>query len=473
MKMEPALERHDATLHAGNAPAATPAASRMRSRLTLLALCMAVIVAQVDTSVVNLATRPIGEAFHASVGALQWVIDAYNLLYAGLLLSGGLLADLHGRRRVFNAGAAVFVVASLACALASSIGMLVAGRALAGVGAALLLPASLAIVRVAWPDPAARARALGIWAACNGVALAIGPTLGGVLIEAFGWRSVFAMVIPLGVLAIVLARVSIAESSDPQQRHFDGFAQLLGGATLGALALAAIEVQRAPGPAAGALALALASLAAFVAVERRRGTQALVPLEIFRARRFRAAMIATAAMTFGMYGTLFLVPLTWQASGLLDALHAGIALVPTALAFVLVSPLSGPISNRIGTRLLTCGGVLVIACGLLAIGLASGSSSVAPFEIGLTLTGIGMGFATGPLMAEAVGAVPPRRAGTASALINVARIGGATLGVAVLGTAYALAGDATVGLRWAMMAGAGAQLVLVLLAWRDTRRSAR
>src|SRR5215469_220127 len=192
-----------------------------RQRLTLLTLCLAVLVAQVDTSVVNLAVRPIGQYFAASVGELQWVVDSYNLAYAVLLLTGGLLADLKGRRLIFMTGAAIFTAASLVCAFAPATGVLIAGRAIAGVGAALLIPASLAIIRVVWPDPAGRGRALGIWAGCNGVALAIGPTLGGVLIHQAGWRSIFLLVVPIGLAAVILALLSVPESADPQDRDFD------------------------------------------------------------------------------------------------------------------------------------------------------------------------------------------------------------------------------------------------------------
>src|SRR6185437_8655069 len=205
-------------------------------RLTLLTLCLAVLVAQVDMAVVNLATRPIGDHFHAGVGALQWVLDGYNLVYAVLLLTGGLLADLYGRRRIFMAGVAIFVVASLACAVAPSIEVLIAGRAGAGLGAALMVPASLAIIRVAWHDETERGRALGVWAACNGLAMAIGPTVGGLLIHAFGWRSIFLVVIPVGAAAFVLAPRAIEESADPHGRNFDATAQALGAAALGGLA---------------------------------------------------------------------------------------------------------------------------------------------------------------------------------------------------------------------------------------------
>lgn len=438
------------------APAACATAERRG--MTLLTLCLAVLVAQVDTAVVNLATRAIGDYFHAGVGALQWVVDSYNLTYAVLLLTGGLLADLHGRRRIFIAGTAVFTVASLLCALAPSVAVLIAARALAGVGAALLLPASLAIVRVVWRDPVERGRALGIWAACNGVAMAIGPTLGGVLIRHFGWRSIFFVVVPLSVAAMLLAIPAVPESSDPRGRHVDVGAQVTGALALGALAYAAIVFRDSPAECALAGCVAIASLAAFVSIERRHGAAALVPLELFRIGAFRGAIAATAGMTFGMYGVLFLLPLYWQGAGRLDSTGAGLALLPMALVFVFVSPWSGPLSERIGSRAVTSGGVALIASGLATIGASAGSSSLLGAELGLALTGLGMGIATGPLMTVAVGAVDAARSGTASALVNVARMTGATLGIAVLGTLFTAAHGGAAGLRAAMFAGAVVQL---------------
>ncbi|WP_396332748.1 MFS transporter [Burkholderia anthina] len=429
-----------------------------RRSVTLLTLCMAVLVAQVDTAVVNLATRAIGAYFHAGVGALQWVVDSYNLTYAVLLLTGGLLADLLGRRRIFMAGTAVFTVASLLCALAPSVSVLIGARALAGVGAALLLPASLAIVRVVWRDPVERGRALGIWAACNGVAMAIGPTLGGVLIRHFGWRSIFFVVVPLSIAAMLLAVPAVPESSDPRGRHFDGGAQITGALALGTLAYAAIVFRDSPVASAIATCIAIASFVAFIAIERRHGDAALVPLDIFRLSAFRGAIAATTGMTFGMYAVLFLVPLTWQSSGRLDSTGAGLALLPMALVFVVVSPWSGRLSERVGTRVTTAGGVAVIASGLAVIGACAASPDLLGMEIGLALTGLGMGVATGPLMTVAVGAVDVARSGTASALVNVARMTGATLGIAVLGTLFAALHGGMAGLRTAMFAGAVVQL---------------
>jgi EmrB/QacA subfamily drug resistance transporter len=437
--------------------------------LTLPTLCLAVLVAQVDTAVVNLAVRPIGEYFSAGVGALQWVVDSYNLVYAVLLLTGGLLADLKGRRLIFMAGATIFTAASVVCAVAPSIAVLIAARAVAGIGAAFLIPASLAIIRVVWRDSAERGWALGIWAGCNGLAMAIGPTLGGVLIRYFGWPSVFLVVVPLGLATLALAPLAIPESADPQDRHFDAIAQVLGGIALGGVALAAIESHTAPVIALVAIAAAGVALTLFVRIEDGRGRVALVPLDIFRIPRFRGAITATTGMTFGMYGVLFLLPLTWQGSGRLDAFGAGLALMPMALIFVAVSPFSGALARHLGARLMIGGGGAIIGVGLLLIGLAAHQFSILPVELGLALTGVGMGLATGPLMGEAVGAVAAARSGTASALINVARMVGATVGVAILGAVYAFLAGGPDGLRAAMILGGLVQIACAAVAWRTTR----
>ncbi|HEX6978732.1 MAG TPA: MFS transporter [Alphaproteobacteria bacterium] len=451
-------------------PAAASPAGRV---VVLLTMCLGVLIAQVNTSVVNLAMQPIGASFHASVAQLQWVLNAYNLAYAVLLLSGGLLADMLGRRRIFVLGAALMALAALGCGFAGSIGMLIAGCAMSGIGAALMVPASLAIIRVVWPEPAARGRALGIWASCNGLAFVIGPVLGGLLISQFGWRSVFFPVVPLGLITCLLAWAATPDSADPQGRRFDLPGQIAGAAVLGALAFAAIA---AHGGSAGSLiwlAVALAALVLFIAVERRAGPAALVPLDLFRRPAFNGAAAATAAMTFGIYGMIFLLPLSWLSSGLLSPREAGFALMPTALVFFLISMRSGSLAQRFGRRSLTATGTALIGCGLLVLAASEAGQPLALAEAGLLLAGIGMGLNTGPLLAIAVDAVSAARAGTASALINVARMSGATLGVALLGTVYGLAGGGAPGLRAAMLTGGGVQLCGALAAWLTQRSPGR
>ena len=364
------------------------------------------------------------------------------------------------------AGLAVFAAGSLVCAAAPAIPVLLAGRALTGAGAALLLPASLAALRVAWPDPAERGRALGIWTGCNGVALAIGPTLGGALIHEFGWRSVFLIVVPIGAAAFALSPFAFAESADGHGRDFDWPAQALGALALGGLAFAAIESGRAPVEAATLFALAVAALLAFIRIEARRGAAALVPLPIFAKSLFRAAATAAAGMTFGMYGMMFLLPLVWLGQGKLEPVGAGLAMTPSAAVYVVSSPFSGPLAERLGARVMISGGVAIIGCGLILIGATSGAAGIAGAEIGLALTGLGMGFATGPLAGLAVAAVPAARSGTAASLINVARMSGATIGVATLGAVFALAGGGARGLSVAMTLGGVAQIAAAASAWR-------
>jgi EmrB/QacA subfamily drug resistance transporter len=450
-----------------------PFAMRASHRLTLLALCLTVMIAHLDTFIVNLGARAIGDHFDAGVDELQWIVDSYNLVYAVSLLTGGMLADIYGRRRILMAGALIFILASLLCAAAPSAFVLICGRALAGVGGALMIPASLAIIRVVWDQPRERARALGVWAACNGVAMALGPSLGGMLIPWFGWRSIFLVVVPFGLLALIIAGYTIPESSDPQRRPFDAAAQVFGALALGSLTYAAINEQSAPRAMTAALIIAALSAVLFIAIERQKGSEALVSPDIFTIRQFRGAMIATLGMTFGGYGMVFVLPLAWQSSGRLDAAASAAALLPMSLVFVLVSPLSGALSEKLGIRVVTSGGVALMGTGLLLIGLGGLQPNISAAEFGLAMTGLGLGLAAGPLSAMAVGHVIAARAGTAAALINVARISGATIGVAILGACYAAAGGGEHGLLLSMIAGSLVQFTGAGAAWMMTRQEAR
>ena len=429
-------------------------------RVILLILCLAVLIAQVDTSVVNLAVHAIGIGLRAPLPALQWVVDAYNLSYAALLMTGGTLADLLGRRRVLQAGAAVFVLGSLLAGLAPDIGVLIAARVLAGIGAALLLPASLALIRVIWADPHERAHAIGVWAGTNGAAVAIGPTLGGWLIQTVGWRSVFLLIVPIGLAVWAWAPHAIPESRDARGRRVDLPGQLSGGLFLAALAVTAIA-HRLLWPAAG---VALLAALLFVRAERRASTGAMIPLPLLRNARLAVANGVAMAMTFGMYGVLFLLPLNWLRGGVLDATGAGLALLPMSLAFVALSHRSGPWSVRFGARRLMAGGMTLIAAGIAVLATTQAGSPLWRAEPGLFLTGIGMALNTGPVLATAVSAVEPARAGTASAMVNTARMIGATLGVGVLGSVFASGGGAGAGFRAAMVLAAGVVVLGAALA---------
>jgi MFS transporter, DHA2 family, methylenomycin A resistance protein len=447
--------------------------------LILLTMSLGVLIAQIDTSVVNLAVKQIGTSLNAGVTALQWVVDAYNLVYASLLLTAGTLADLYGRRRIFALGIALFTLGSLVCGLAPNAVVLVIGRAVAGLGAALEIPTSLAILTVAYSDTKQRAQALGVWASCNGLAFIIGPTLGGVLVETVGWRSIFLLIIPLCVVALGLTAVAVPESKDPKDRRLDVPGQVLAITALGALALAVIEGPRWGWESiASVAAFAASGFAAVLFVLRQRGADgALVPLAMFRNRVFSASLGIAAAMTFGMYAMLFLTPLYLQAARGDGALLAGVELLPMSVTFVIVSQLSGKIANAYGPRLPMTLGMALMGAGLFMLALIPLDNSLVLIEAALLVIGCGLGLNTAPVNGVAVANAPAARSGTASGLVNTARMVGATLGVAVLGAIFAMVagsspdgGHVTAGLPAAFIVGGIGEMLGAAAAFIFIRR---
>jgi predicted MFS family arabinose efflux permease len=281
------------------------------------------------------------------------------------------------------------------------------------------------------------------------------------------------LVVPLAFAAFVLAAIAVPESSDPAGRHEDFPGQILGAVVLGGLVYAGIVGHQGGLSSIIGLVLAIIALPWFLLVEHRAQGAALVPLELFHERPFCGAIAATASMTFGVYGVIFLVPLVWQSSGFLAPQTAGLALVPCALLFFLIAPRSGHMAQLIGVRVMITGGTALIACGLLVLAATDAGRPLVLAQAGLVLAGIGMGLNTGPLMSVAMDAVSAARSGTASALINVARMAGATLGVAFLGTAFALWHGGADGLRAAMLAGAAVQLCGAFAAWVTIRTRTR
>ena len=421
---------------------ATTMSAQTRHRgplLVLLTTSLGVLIAQLDLSVVNLAARHIGSDLSLGVSALQWVIDAYNLVYASLLLTGGTLADLYGRRRVFALGVVLLIAGSVVCALAPNGATLIAGRAVAGLGAALEVPTSLAILAVAYPDAKERARALGVWASCNGLAFVIGPTLGGALVDHGGWRSIFWVIVPVCAATLGLAMTAVPESSDPQGRKLDLSGQALAVLALAGLSFAVIEAPRwgwgSPIILACLIVSAIAGLA-FLRVESgQRG--ALVPLDVFALRPFSGSLACAGLMTFGMYAMLFLTPLYLQTVRGTSTLMAGIELLPMSIAFFAVSQVSGKVVNRFGARAAMTAGMFFMGAGLMMLLGITTSTSLILIEAGLLVIGVGLGLNTGPVVGVAVGALPAARSGTASGLVNTARMIGATLGIAVLGALFA------------------------------------
>jgi EmrB/QacA subfamily drug resistance transporter len=438
-------------------------------------MSLGVLIAQIDTSVVNLAVKSIGADLKASVTALQWIVDAYNLVYASLLLSAGTLADLYGRRLIFAIGIVLFAFGTLVCGLAPDVVTLVVGRAVAGLGAALEVPASLAILTIAYTDTRERTRALGVWASCYGIAMVIGPTAGGMLVDSSGWRSIFLLIVPFCAVTLFLVLTSVPESSSPQGRRLDLPGQALAIAALGSFSLAAIEGPRWGWTSTASVAAFSFSVVATALFFRRQAgaTGALVPLPMLRHRVFTACLAVAAAMTFGAYAMLFLTPLYFQAARGASALQAAVALLPMSLSFIVTSQLSGPIANKVGPRVPMTAGMALMGFGLLMLALIPLNDSLALIETALLAIGCGLGLNAGPMNAVAVANVPAARSGTASGLVNTARMIGATLGVAVLGAVFAMhvTQDAgTQGLAPAYLGGGIGELIGAAVAFAFIRR---
>jgi MFS transporter, DHA2 family, methylenomycin A resistance protein len=387
--------------------------------LTLVVMCVGMFLVLLDVTIVNVALPRLQADLGAGVGSLQWIVDGYAVALASLMLPCGDLGDRHGHKRVVLAGLAAFGAGSLAAGLAPGAGLLVAGRVVQGVGAALLLPGTLAVVSRAYPDAAQRARAIGIWAAISSLALPAGVIAGGALVDGPGWRWAFLVNLPLIAVALPVTARVVRESREPAARAPDVPGAALTAALLAALIFAIIAGSLAAGVAAAAL------LAALVAVERRR-SDPMLPAALLRRPAFAAANVVAAAMNLGTLGTLFVLTLFLQDVQGRSALGAGVAILPAFGLLAIVAPLTGRLVGRIGPRGPMVAGLLVAAGGLAL--LADDALLVASM-----LWGLGLGLLTPAVVAAAMGAVPAERAGLAAAVNNTARQAGGAIGIAASG----------------------------------------
>jgi DHA2 family methylenomycin A resistance protein-like MFS transporter len=406
--------------------------------VVLVVMCVGYFLVLLDVTIVSVALPTIGASLRAGVSGLQWVVDGYAIALASLMLAGGTIGDLHGHKRVVLTGLALFGVASVGCGVAPGTAVLVAARVVQGVGAALLLPGTLAVIANAFPERRERARAIGVWAGIGSAALPAGPLLGGALVDGIGWRAVFVINAPIVVAAFAVALRIVRESTDPQGRHLDAPGVALGGLTLAATTFAFIQAGHGGAGAAVATAVvaALALLAAFLAVERSR-RDPMLPLSLFRRRDFSTANAVAGAMNLGSLGMLFVLTLYLQRVQGRSALEAGLAMIPLFAPLTLLAPLAGRLTARIGARLPMAAGLLLAAVGIALLTGVHADSSFAALLPGLLLWGIGLGVLTPAVVAAAVGAVPGDRAGLGSAVNNTARQAGGAIGIAAFG---ALAG---------------------------------
>jgi EmrB/QacA subfamily drug resistance transporter len=431
------------------------------------AMCFALFMIMLDNTVVNVALPSIQRSLHASTASLEWTVNAYTLSFAVLLVTGGRLGDLFGRRKLFLTGVVVFAGASAAIGFSPDDTWLVAWRAVQGAGAALMMPATLSIITNAFPA-AERGRAIGTWAGVSALALAIGPVLGGFLVENVSWQSIFFINLPVAVAAVFVTLFAVRESRDETvARTVDvpGVATLTVG--LAALVLALVEGNGWHWGSAREIALyvvAVLGLAAFATVETRRRVP-MVDFAFFRSRSFLGANIVAFIVSFAMLAMFFFLALYMQDIRGYTPLQAGVRFLPSTLMIVLIAPIAGRLADRVGPRPLMTFGLLCVSGSLFWQSSLTISSSYGTLLPGFVLMGIGMAFVMSPMSTAAMNAVEPAKAGVASGILSMSRMVGGTFGVAVLGALVSTLGGSKLGellpgvpaaTRSAMAAGLGA-----------------
>jgi len=442
-----------------------------RRRLVILGICsMSLFIVGMDATIVNIALPAIHRSFHSKLSGLQWTIDAYTLVIASLLMLSGSTADRLGRRRVFQCGLALFSLGSLLCALAPNLGTLIAARIVQAIGGSMLNPVAMSIIRNVFEDPRERAQAIGVWGALFGISMALGPVLGGVLVDSVGWRSVFLVNLPVGIVAIVLTALFVPESRAPRARRPDPVGQVLVIVALASLTYAIIQGPEAGWLSAQTLGLFVVSLSAFagiVAYELRR-REPLLEVRFFRSAPFSGATVIAVALFMAIGGFLFLNTLYLQNVRGLSPLEAGLYTLPMAGVMMVVSPLCGRVVGAFGTRWPLMGGGLAVLISGLILTQITARTSFTVLVIAYVLFGAGNGLINPPITNTAISGMPPSQAGVAAAVASTGRQVGVTLGVAVLGS-LAAGGVVAVGpgfaaathVSWWIVVGLGALTVVL------------
>jgi EmrB/QacA subfamily drug resistance transporter len=410
-----------------------------RKWLTLGCVAFALFMVMLDNTVVNVALPSIQRDLGIGLSELQWTVNAYALTFAVLMLTGGKLADFLGRRRVFIAGLAIFTASSLACGLATSGEMLIAARTVQGVGAALMMPATLSIISATFPVHQ-RGLAIGIWAGVSAMALAIGPLVGGLLTEHIDWSWIFFINVPIGVLAIMAATLLIRESRDPSaDQRLDLPGLLTSAIALFALTFALIEANDHGWTSPTILSLfavAGVGLVAFVLLETHQRAP-MLDLSLFRSGTFAGANIVALLVFLAMFGVFFFVSLYVQGILGYSAVQAGAMFLPMTVLIMFVAPVAGKLSDRLGSRWLIVTGMLFLVTHLLLLSTLDVDSTFWNILPALILGGFGMGLTMTPATAAAIGSVPVAKAGIGSGVLNTFRQVGGALGIAVMGAIVA------------------------------------
>ena len=406
---------------------------------TLAAVSFGLFMIMLDNTVVNVALPSMERDLHVSIASLEWIVTAYALTFAALLITGGKLADLYGRRRIFIIGIVIFTLSSLACGLAPSAGFLIGARAVQGTGAALMSPATLSIIMATFA-PKERGRAIGIWAGVSALALAIGPLVGGLIVDNINWNWIFFVNVPVGALGIVASMFFITESRDTTaEQSIDLPGLFTSGLGLFALSYALIEGNQHGWASAEIVGLFVASaalLAGFVLVEKHQRLP-MLDLSLFRNGTFLGANVVALLVSLGMFGVFFFVSLYVQNILGYSPTKAGAIFLPMTVLIILIAPLAGQASDRIGSRWLMAGGMTILGVSLLLyqrVGVHSDFWTLLP---SLLLGGFGMALTMSPMTAAAMSSVPVDKAGVGSGVLNSFRQLGGSLGIALMGAIVA------------------------------------
>jgi EmrB/QacA subfamily drug resistance transporter len=430
--------------------------------LTLVAAYFGLVLGLIDSNAVNLALPAISTDLGGGLTAAQWTVDAYNLTFAALLLGAGALGDAVGRRRLLRLGVVVFVAASLCCALAPSLPILLTGRAVQGLAAAVMLPQGLAIAAAAFPDAAGRARATAAWAMAAATSTALGPIVGGVLTQSAGWRSIFWLNVPVGVVALAMTYRYLPESSDPRPSRLDIGSQLLAATGLAALTSALVQGRHLElALTSGLIAVAVGCTAGLVA-RQRHIAHPMIPLALLRRHSTAVGLTATFAMTFGTYGLVLINSIVFQQQRGTGPLATALQFIPMPLTYLALIPAVTVVARRTGSRIAITAGLTTLAGAQLLYGTAGPIAPIWLIETALVLTGAGLAITTGPAVSMALAAVPSQRSGLGSGLVNLSRLAGITVGTAALGSLFGSGG----GVLAAMFVGAAVQLVAALVSVR-------
>ncbi|MFJ7073133.1 MFS transporter [Streptomyces sp. NPDC098781] len=414
-----------------------PELSPRRRMLVLAICCMSLLIVSLDTTALNVSLPSMQRDLGASTSGLQWTIDAYTLVLASLLMLAGSTADRIGRKRVFMTGLILFTIGSALCSVAPSLDSLIVFRMIQAVGGSMLNPVAMSIITNTFTDPRERARAIGVWGGVVGISMAAGPLVGGLLVDAVDWRAIFWVNLPVGLAALLLTLRFVPESRAPRARRLDPVGQLLVIALFGSLTYAIIEAPNAGFTSVLPFAAtALAALLGLLTYEPRR-KEPLIDLRFFRSAPFSGATVIAIGAFAALGGFLFLSTLYLQNVRGLDALHAGLWMLPMAMPMFLCAPLSGRLVGSRGPRLsLVVAGVAMTSSAAL-FALFDAETSNVTLILGYALFGIGFGFVNAPITNTAVSGMPRAQAGVAAAIASTSRQLGQTLGVAVVGAVLA------------------------------------